>query len=342
MKVLTCAGYYKSGSSAVADLMSEFENVYSFGNYEFGLLKSRDGISDLEYNLIDNPHRVNSGYAIKKYRENVKSWRGNAFYPKCEKLFKGQFVSISEEYVRELTNFTYSGYYPIDIKDRGKVYYFIDRALYHIVKKAGSMRGTSHDKMGRPRKMVKFHLTSKNSVFLPKNMTREEFLLCTRRYLAKLFDVASDKEYVMADQMIPINNYERYKRYFDDIKCVVVDRDPRDVFIYVKHILNERNVPYQRIEQFCEWYRFSHELVEKNPEVLYIHFEDLVLNYEEYAKRVIDFYGVEKSEHKYQYNFFQPEISKQGIGMWKKYPEEATNIGYIEEHLKEYLYVNSQ
>lgn len=338
MKVLTCAGYYKSGSSAVADLMSEFDNVHSFGNYEFGLLKSRDGIADLEYNLVDNVHRVNSGYAIKKYMENVKIWRGNIFFPKCEKMFNNQFSSISSEYARRLTAFTYRGYYPVDLRDRGKVYYCIDRTIYHVARRLGGFLYKGSDRQGRPVRQFKIHLLKRNNVYLPRRITREEFLNYTKEYLNRLFCTATDKEYVMVDQMIPVNNYERYSRYFDNVKCVVVDRDPRDVFVYVKHVLNERNVPYKRVEEFCEWYKFSHELVEKSKDVLYINFEDLVLHYDEYSKKIIDFYGIDEVHHINKNRYLQPEVSCHGIGMWKKYPKEAENIRYIEEHLEEYLY----
>ena len=46
MKVITCASYYGCGSSAVTDLISEYEGVKSLTNYEFRFIHDIDGISD--------------------------------------------------------------------------------------------------------------------------------------------------------------------------------------------------------------------------------------------------------------------------------------------------------
>ena len=53
MKIITCAGYYRTGSSAITDIFSEFNNVKSLGNAEIGLLQDPYGISNLETNIIE-------------------------------------------------------------------------------------------------------------------------------------------------------------------------------------------------------------------------------------------------------------------------------------------------
>ena len=72
MRVITCASYYGTGSSAVTDLFSEFDCIDSLGNYEYRFLQEPDGIADLEYNLIENRHRHNSSDAIKRYLRYLK------------------------------------------------------------------------------------------------------------------------------------------------------------------------------------------------------------------------------------------------------------------------------
>ena len=49
------------------------------GDYEFRFVQDPDGICDLEYNLVLNNHRHNSGYAIKRYEKNVKYLSGGRF-----------------------------------------------------------------------------------------------------------------------------------------------------------------------------------------------------------------------------------------------------------------------
>ena len=72
MKVITCASYYGCGSSAVTDLISEYEGVKSLTNYEFRFIHDIDGISDSEHHLIDNPNRHNSGHALKRFKKLMK------------------------------------------------------------------------------------------------------------------------------------------------------------------------------------------------------------------------------------------------------------------------------
>ena len=38
-KIITCTGYGGTGSSAITDLLKEFQNVYSYGDVEFRFLQ---------------------------------------------------------------------------------------------------------------------------------------------------------------------------------------------------------------------------------------------------------------------------------------------------------------
>ena len=67
MKIITCAGYLGTGSSAVTDLFSEYSNCSSIGNYEVRFLHDPNGIRDLEYNIVQNNNRHNTSNAIKNF-----------------------------------------------------------------------------------------------------------------------------------------------------------------------------------------------------------------------------------------------------------------------------------
>ena len=77
MRFISCASYYGSGSSAITDFVSEFDSVYSFTDEEFRFVQDPDGVSDLEYNLVENFNRHNSGHAIKRYKKLVDFYCGN-------------------------------------------------------------------------------------------------------------------------------------------------------------------------------------------------------------------------------------------------------------------------
>ena len=77
MRIISCASYYGSGSSAITDLISEYEDVFSLTNEEFRFVQDPNGISDLEYNLVENFNRHNSGWALKQYKKKVDFYPGN-------------------------------------------------------------------------------------------------------------------------------------------------------------------------------------------------------------------------------------------------------------------------
>lgn len=79
MRFISCVSYYGSGSSAIIDFVSEYNSVYSFTDEELWLVQGPDGMSDLEYNLVENFNRHNSGHAIKCYRKLVDFYCGNLF-----------------------------------------------------------------------------------------------------------------------------------------------------------------------------------------------------------------------------------------------------------------------
>ena len=81
MKKIACVGYHATGAGVIDDLFREFDNVAQ-GMYEVEtrLLQDPDGVSDLEYYLVDNPHRLNSGYALKRYLKYAR----NLSYPQLD------------------------------------------------------------------------------------------------------------------------------------------------------------------------------------------------------------------------------------------------------------------
>ena len=124
MRFISCASYYGSGSSAITDFVSEFDSVYSFTDEEFRFVQDPDGVSDLEYNLVENFNRHNSGHAIKRYKKLVDFYCGNMFGKKYEKFFHGNWKKYSEEYIDDLTDFTYHGWWQYDLMDKGDFFYY--------------------------------------------------------------------------------------------------------------------------------------------------------------------------------------------------------------------------
>ena len=67
--LITPTGYFNTGSSAITHMLTEIEGVEnSSGVYEMRILFDPDCISDLEYNLIENPHRQNTSFALQRFQ----------------------------------------------------------------------------------------------------------------------------------------------------------------------------------------------------------------------------------------------------------------------------------
>ena len=86
-RYISCASYYGTGSSAITDFVSEFENVYNFSSEEFRFLQDPDGISDLEFNLVESFNRHNSGHSVKRYKKLVDFYNGTVFAKKYRGFF---------------------------------------------------------------------------------------------------------------------------------------------------------------------------------------------------------------------------------------------------------------
>ncbi|HEM6309408.1 TPA: hypothetical protein U2C79_000975 [Streptococcus suis] len=331
MKFITCASYYGTGSSAITDFVSEFENVYSFTNEEFRFIQDPDGISDLEYNIVENFNRHNSGHAIKRYKKLIKFYSGNIFGKKYAHFFGNNWEYYSNKYLEELVDFSYQGWWQYDLMDKGELYYFRKRILNKILKLT-LWRHTPERTLN----------TLKNEITYCSNPSEAKFLDATKRYLENLFgSVSGDSKMVMVDQIVPPTNLKRYLRYFNDIQVVVVDRDPRDIFILEKYFWKDGVIP-SKVEEFCKWFKYTrkHRKFETmdSPQVKFIQFEDMVYNYEETTRQIRTWLQLTEADHTNKKLFFDPAKSKNNTQIWKRIQCDLEEIKYIEAELDEYLY----
>lgn len=333
MRFITCASYYGTGSSAVTDLISEYDGIYNFTKEEFRFLQDPDGISELEYNLIENHNRHNSGHALKRYKKLVDFYCGGLFGKKYEGIFHGNWKKYSYEYIDKLTDFSYHGYWMYDFYDRGKFFHFRKRFLHKILAKTVWRN--------QPDRQLN---TMKNEVTLCSAPTEEEFLNLTREYVESLFgSVSNGADTLMVDQIVPPNNLKRFIRYFNDIKIVIVDRDPRDLWVLDKYVWKDGIIPHEDVETFCKWYKYT-RAHRKNEEVntqysMFIHFEDLIFHYDETVNRIEQFLDLTPDIHVRHKEKFQPDKSIMNTQVWYRVsgvPKEE--IEYIEKELTEYLY----
>lgn len=333
MQVISCASYYGTGSSAITDYVSEFSNVYSLTNEEFRFLHDPDGVDDLYFHLVENHNRHNSGHAIKRYKRLVDFYSGNFINHRYEPFFHNRWREISYKYINDLTDFIYNGWWMYDLYDRGSWYYFRKRILNKLL----------HMTVWRDKPERSLN-TMKNEITYCSDPGKQRFIDITKRYVNELLAEAScgTNKIIMVDQIVPPTNLWRYTRYFDDIKVVVVDRDPRDLYLLEKMEWRDGVIPSDDVKTFVKWYRYTRahrerELFDSNT-TLFIRFEDLVYHYSETTHRLRNFLHLEESNHTAAMEYFNPELSKRNTRKWLEYQQLTDDIEYIMRELEEYLY----
>lgn len=331
MRVITCASYYRTGSSAITDILGEFSECASLGNYEFRFVQDPNGLMDLKYNIIDNPHRHNTSNAIKNYIKFAKLLSGNILRKGYSRYMGNEFWNATMDYVHEITQLKCDSWWHYDRINRGEFFYTIDTVYCKLVQainpnKQSSLLALNHEKG---------YYTS---------IDKESFMEETRKYVNRVISAANkeNKEYVMVDQLLPPTNLNSYLDFFDDIKVFVVDRDPRDLFIIENAKHRWGVIPYKDVAEFCEWFKITraHRKYERynSDSIMAINFEDLIYKYDDSVKRIAEFVGLELCFHKAPKTKFIPEKSIKNTNLIKQYPEYADQVRYIEKELNEYLY----
>lgn len=331
MRIITCTGYFGTGSSAVTDFVTEFDTVKSMGDYEFRFLHDPDGVADLQYHLVEHHNRHNSGHAVKRFKRLVDFHAGNRLVKRYEAFFHGQWKTLSYQYIDSLTDFSFKGWWQYDLLDRGVGYYY-RKLLMNKLYKLTIGRHTEHVLNVLPKEIT-----------YASHPTREEFTAKTKAYLSALMQAANPENapMLMVDQLLPPSEVWRFLPYFDDIRLVVVERDPRDIYTQQKFSERSAIVPTDTPEIFCKWYRYTraHRKTEAyDPErVLLIQFEDLIYRYEETAHKLCEFLGLREEDHAHKKEKFAPAKSIKNTRQWERYDIDA-DIAYIEKELAEYIY----
>lgn len=337
MRIITCAGYYGTGSSAVSNLFSEFSNCYCPGEYEFRFIHDPDGIRDLEYNLIENNNRHNTGNAIKRYLKLAKHLNGNAIR-KCYSRYLGKdtFMEMTYEFINQITELKYHAWWHFDQIEKGELFFLLD-TVYSRIRKSLFSNYKSKDSRYSLLELM-------NEQTYISTIDKDKFYICVKNYIQKIMEALNKEksEFLMIDQLLPPSNLGQYLNYFNDIKVIVTDRDPRDIFILANEEWHEQVIPYSDVQLFCKWYEITrrHRKKEKydQDKVYFLRFEDMIYKYNETITDLIRFSEIGEKNHTIPKLYFKPDISVKNTNLKTKYSKYYKEISYIEQNLKEYLY----
>ena len=250
---------------------------------------------------------------------------------------QGGFYRLSKEFVDQITELQAHGWWHYDQMQMGPLIKYTDELISKVL-------AVIQGKHARTTKRYSIlDIINVQSYF--SAIDRQTFYRLARDYVAKVVEALNrdHAEYVMIDQLLPPSNVYQYLNYFDDnIRVVVVERDPRDVYLYTKVYAREKIIPYDDVKEFCRWYEITrrHRKTEiYDPQkVLFLHFEDLIYRYEETRDRLVAFVGMDSKDHIHPLTTFDPAVSIHNTNMKGKFPQYRDDVVYIEKTLAEYLY----
>ena len=321
--LVSVTGLCATGSSAVFDLLREYDTFESFP-YEFRLLTDPDGIIDLGNVLKNNWQDLNVDIAIRRFIDLFQRLSRDTkwYYPLSygyNAILNGRFETELDEFLKNIGCLSWKGSWPYHWHEYSTAKWFFYRVL------------------------AKFHkekLMYKNDkMYMASYSQFEEACRILFNNICKIIAKDEDGKQIIFDQLIPAGNCEEFLKYFYDAKIIVVDRDPRDV--YTRGAVKQWPfIPTQNVDNYIKWYRYIREntypLADDNERILFVKFEDLIYKYDETRGIIEDFLHLTPEHHNQKKSFFKPEVSIKNTQSWHHMNQKA--IKKIETELGNYCY----
>lgn len=327
--IIGVCGFSYTGSGAIVDLLREFENVEYIYDNEFLFPYYPDGLEDLQFHLTKSFTKYASGYvALERYRRLVYIF--TEYYSSFSKEQKKMIKDLTDNYISDLSQVSWIGSSSSDmILDFGTKFQFlvkesIDRFLGGVYRKFSAFDNTSL-----------YPMRNINLSIIPN-----DFDTITQKYVSDILKIIgySNKKIVLLDQPFSVNEPARDFSFFDDPVAIVVDRDPRDLYLYTKYFLKNkaRQIPTNNVQSFVEYYKRTHMGDRNDKSIIHIRFEEAIYEYE----RILNLLSnrLNLGNHVYQKKFFNPNKSVNNTNMMKKIDYNKNEINFIESELSEYIF----
>jgi len=309
-KTVGVCGFGSSGSSAVVDLLQEFNETQIFYP-EFKIAYARYGLEYLERCFLIG---IGNKSAIEIFKKTIKE--KNLF---ISKHFNASKLNIDEA----LENFS---------KELVSSSSILDSIPFTAVECA--------EKITR-----KFFLDAHTKL----NPHSPKFEGAAKKLISDILTTIgidyedNERNVLVLNQSVQAQkNIDNSFRFFENPVAIFVDRDPRDIYLFAKNFLHPRGmcfIPCDNVDKFIKYFinlRKSVKDLRKRNDVLFIKFEELVYDCDNAAKKISDFINISQRSHKGE--FFKPACSRNNTQLSKKYAEYDADIKKIETELPEYIF----
>lgn len=312
---IAVTGYYGTGSSAVIDLLKEYNDVAivpkTITDYEHVQFYIKDGLFDLVESLSTANNPIKSDTAINRFIESMTQlnnsryiWMGN-----YKKYVGNDFLTISNRLVEKIATPFRGSNLNHCIGTRF--------SIYRMVLQLGAkiLFGNRIQELGYITRFDKLP----SWISLPTN---DELYDAVRAYTQDYFSIMSKNSRASVcvyDHLLLPQHIGPFGNCFDDsFKIIVVLRDARDIYLINKYIYSQpiykgflgkmfakREPPYfpTTPKEFIDIWERIVVPTERFPNCLTIYFEDLIYNYEETVSRIQNFCGLSDSAHAFPSRF---------------------------------------
>ena len=276
--IIGSCGYGATGSSVLTDLLREYDDIQVYDNFEFVIAYRVDGLQDLEYHLMKQYAKNSTGdYAIKRFLYAAKCYMTPAINKPCSGK---KFYEISENFINNILQVSYKG---VDTADM---------LSGNIMK---NILAFASKKVFMPKVIEK--VTKKTSYIWPcrtmyYSVEPENFYEEAKKYINNILEAMGVdlSRPVCLDQPFEGNAPQQSFPFFDDPYAVVIDRDPRDLYLAGKYTKdpNFKFTPKKNVDDFIIYYKnLRKNQKNDNQRILRVNFEDLIYCYEDSIKKIV-------------------------------------------------------
>ena len=323
--IIGSCGYGGTGSSVLTDLLREYEDVQVFDEFEFLLAYKVDGLQDLEYHLMKQFSKTSSGdYAIKRFLDSSRIYLTPFIHKPC----KGKvFYSLSKEYISNIEQMNYKGIESVDL-NRGNIFANMNAFFWKKIGMKFFEKIFNRRLFWWPARTIHFSI-------MPENFYEQTKIYVNNVLKAMGADLSKP---ICLDQPFEGNAPEQSMKFYDDPYAILIDRDPRDLYLGYKYSKNVdgKFYPHSTVQDFIVYYKKLRPPVAQTNRILKIRFEEFVYEYDNTCKNIEKFLNL--SNHIHPKKWFDPKKSINNTQLIRKHPEDIEAIKLIEQELPEYLF----
>lgn len=340
--ILTTSGYFATGSSAAFNLLKEYKcntaGELDSHDYENVVFYTPDGLFDLEDKLLVGNSIHRSDEAIKKFLARMKVLNDNDFVwmGGYRKRFGGQFQKVYETFAESLIDFKLDGHW----QGHYEGFCYTPRRVLGSIKNKVLGKEDFYD-FG---KTVVYNSAPTLLYSYPKP---EEYYERAKIFVKEYCEMilGDEKKNLVMNHAILPHHLWRIPNYFsEEFRTIVVERDPRDVYILVRYKEpNGQRIPTE-VGDFVKFWRKLRENEKwcDDRRIVRVKLEDMIYRYDETIAFIEKRCGLVSKDHKDAQSMFNAEYSKRYTRTFEESDIWKDEIKFIEEQLPEYIYDYSE